>query len=162
MYIYIEIIEDFNVVLGGCADKYLARPGRLHATATELDICLTYSPRSTINFLTHCSIFCKSFKKIQKLVCPTRSPRQQWPPCLTKSGELSIVFSVQGTGCFPTGPDPENRVCDKENGRPGRSVFSVLQVQVELRHYLARTRPLDEILRVFPFRMFLNCTRRDV
>jgi len=36
-------------------------------------------------------------KKIQKVVRPTRSPRQQWPPRRTKNGDLSIVFSV-GSG----------------------------------------------------------------
>jgi len=29
-----------------------------------------------------------------------------------KNGNLSIVFSVQGTGGIPTEPDPENRVDD--------------------------------------------------
>ena len=33
-----------------------------------------------------------SKKKIQKVVRPTRSPRQQWPPRRTKNGDLSIVF----------------------------------------------------------------------
>ena len=32
----------------------------------------------------------------------------------TKNGDLSIVFSVQGTGGSPTGPDPENRVGDRD------------------------------------------------
>ena len=56
------------------ADKSLARPGRKQATATKLEL------------------FCKSLKKIQKVVRPTRSPRQQWPPRRTKNGDLSIVF----------------------------------------------------------------------
>ena len=34
-----------------------------------------------------------------------------------ENGELSIVFSVQGTGGRPTGPDPENRVSDQDIGR---------------------------------------------
>jgi len=38
--------------------------------------------------------------------------------------ELSIVFSVQGTGGSPTGPDPENRVGDQDIGNPGRPVSS--------------------------------------
>ena len=62
------------------ADKSLARPGRKHATATKLGIYSTYSPRSSIHFLARCSNFCKPLKKIQKVVRPTRSPRQQWPP----------------------------------------------------------------------------------
>ena len=36
----------------GGADKSLARPGRKQATMTKLGIYLTYSPRSSINFLT--------------------------------------------------------------------------------------------------------------
>ena len=31
-----------------------------------------------------------------------------------EDGDISIVFSVQGTGGSPTGPDPENRVGDEE------------------------------------------------
>jgi len=89
----------------GGADKSLARPWSKQATATKHS---TYSPRSSIHFLACCSNFCKPLKKIQKVVHPTRSPRQQWPPRWTKNGDLSIVFSVQGTGGSPTGPDPEN------------------------------------------------------
>jgi len=36
-----------------------------------------------------------------------------------KNGNLSIVFSAQGTGGSPMGPDPENRVDDQDNGSPG-------------------------------------------
>jgi hypothetical protein len=35
---------------------------------------------------------------------------------------LSIVFSVQGTGGSPMGPDPENRVGEQDIGSPGRPV----------------------------------------
>ena len=60
-------------------------------------------------------------------------------------------FSVQGTGGSPTGPDPENRVCDKDNGSPGRPVFSGLQVPGEPEHCRARTRPPWRSFRgVFP------------
>jgi len=58
-----------------------------------------------------------------------------------KNGDLSIVFSVQGTGGSPTGPDPENRVDDQDIGSPGRPVSSGLQVPGELGHCHARTRP---------------------
>jgi hypothetical protein len=47
------------------------------------------------------------------------------------STSLSIVFSVQGTDGSPTGPDPENRVGDKDVGSPGRPVSSGLQVPDE-------------------------------
>jgi len=77
--------------------KSLARPGRKQATAKKLGIYSTYSPRSSIHFLVLCSNFCKPLKKKnQKVVCPTRSPRQQWPPRRTKNGELSIVFFSPG------------------------------------------------------------------
>ena len=113
------------------ADKSLARPRRKHATTNKLVIYSTYSPRSSIHFLARCSNLCKPLKKIQKVVRPTRPPRQQGPPRRTKNGDLSIVFSVQGTGGSPTGPDPENRVVDQDTGSPGRPVSSGLQVPDE-------------------------------
>jgi len=58
-----------------------------------------------------------------------------------KYGELSIVFSVQGTGGSPTGPDPDNRVGDQDTGSPCRPVASGLQVPGEPGHCRARTRP---------------------
>ena len=49
--------------------------------------------RISIHFLARCSKFCKPLKKkIQKVVRPTRTPRQQCPPRRTKNGDLSIVF----------------------------------------------------------------------
>jgi len=80
------------ILIGGGADKSIARPGRKQATATKLRIYLAYSPRSSINFLARCSNFCKPLKKIRKFVRPTRSPRQQWPPRRMKNGNLSIAF----------------------------------------------------------------------
>jgi hypothetical protein len=57
----------------------------------------TYSPWSSINFLARCSNFCKPLKNIQVM-------RQQWPPCRTKNGDISIFFfSVQGKGGSPIG-----------------------------------------------------------
>jgi len=44
----------------------------------------------TITFASHT-------KTIQKVVHPTRSLQQQWPPRWTKNGELSIVFTF-GSG----------------------------------------------------------------
>jgi len=58
-----------------------------------------------------------------------------------KNGDLSIVYSVQGTGVSPTGPDPENRVGDQDIGNPGRPVSSGLQVPGEPGHCRTRTRP---------------------
>ena len=51
----------------GGADKSLARPGRKQATATKFGIYSTYSPRSSIHFLTRCSNFCKPIKRLRKL-----------------------------------------------------------------------------------------------
>jgi len=50
-------------------------------------------------------------------------------------------FSVQRTRGSPMGPDPENRVGDQDNGSPGRSVSSGLQVPGEPGFCRARTRP---------------------
>jgi hypothetical protein len=50
---------------------------------------------------------------------------------LAQPTSLSIVFSVQGTGGSPTGPDPENRVGDQDTGSPGRPIASGLQVPGE-------------------------------
>jgi hypothetical protein len=44
---------------------------------------------------------------------------------------ISIVFSVQGTGDSPTGPDPENRVGDQDIRSPGKPFSSGLQVPGE-------------------------------
>ena len=57
------------------ADKSFARPGRKKVTATKLELSQTTQK-----------------KKIQKVVRPTRSPRQELPPRRTKNGDLSIVF----------------------------------------------------------------------
>jgi len=130
-----------NIIIREGAAKSLARSGRKQATATKLGIYSTYSPWSLIHFLVHCPTFCKTLKNIQKFVRPTRSPRQQWPPHRSKNGDLSIVFSVQGTGGSPTGPDPENRVGDQDIGNPGRLVSSGLQVPGEPGYCLARKRP---------------------
>jgi hypothetical protein len=78
------------------ADKSLARPGRNKATATKLWIYSTYSPRSPIHFLPRCTNFSKTLKIIQKFVRPTRSARQQRPPCGTKNDNLSILFFSPG------------------------------------------------------------------
>jgi hypothetical protein len=51
---------------------------------------------------------------------------------LARPTSLSIVFSVQGTGDCPMGPDPENRVGDLDIASPDRPVFFGLQVPGEL------------------------------
>ena len=47
---------------------------------------------------------------------------------------FQLFFSGQGIGCSPTGPDPENRVCDQDTGSPGTPVSSGLQVPDEPEH----------------------------
>jgi len=59
-----------QIILRGCSDKSVARPGRKQATTTILGIYSTYSPRSSIHFLACCSKFCKP--RIQNSEsCPT-------------------------------------------------------------------------------------------
>jgi hypothetical protein len=62
--------------------------------------CWTYFTKVTVTKLL---TFTSHSKTIQKVVLPTRSPRQQWPPCRTKNDDLSIVFSVgSGSGLIST------------------------------------------------------------
>ena len=122
------------------ADEFLARTGRKQATATKLGIYSTYSPRSSVHFLAHCSNFYKPLNKNQKSVRPTRSSRQQWPPRRKRNGDFSIVFSDQGTGGCPTGPDPKSRVADQDIGSQRSPLSSGLHVPGEPGHCRARTR----------------------
>ena len=57
------------------------------------------------------------------------------------NGDILFVFSVQGIGGSPTGPDPENSVGDQDIRSPGRPVSSGLQMSGEPGHCRARTRP---------------------
>jgi len=59
-----------HALMGGGADKSLARPGRKQATATKLGIYSTYSPLSTIHFLDRYSNFFKPLKKHSEC-CPS-------------------------------------------------------------------------------------------
>ena len=79
------------------AHKSLPRPGRKQATATKL------------TFVSHS-------KTIQKVVRPTRYPRQQWLPLRTKNGDLSIVsfFSRVGLRIY-------QHPCMWLSGKPGSS-----------------------------------------
>ena len=76
----------------GGADKSLARPGRKQATTTKLGIYSTYSPRSSMHFLTLYSKVCKPLKNIQKFDRPTTSPWQQRPPLRTKNVDFQLFF----------------------------------------------------------------------
>ena len=133
-----------------------ARPRRKQATATKLGIYSTYSPRSSINFLAHCSNFCKPLKKNSDC-CPSN---QVSAAAMTSTSEEKLrpfnCFSFQGTGGSPTVPDPENRVGDKDIESPGSPVSSGLQVPGEPRHCRARIRPLGELPAAFFLQNFLQ------
>ena len=114
-------------------------------------------PTKLITLLVRCSNVCKSLKKkIQKVVRPTWSPRQQWPPLRTKSGELSLVFSVQRTGGSPTGPDLGNMVGDQDTGSTSRPISSGLQVPGEPGFVVKEQDHLGGIPLVFFFQNILQ------
>jgi len=71
------------------------------------------------------------------------------------------LFSVQGTGDSPTGPDPENKVGDQDIGSPGRPVFSGLQVPVSRDFVVQEQDSLVNLPWPFSFKMPFNCTSRD-
>jgi len=64
---------------------------------------------------------CKPLKS-SEFVRPTRFPRQDLPLIRTKNAEISVLFSVKGTGGSPTGPDPKSNVGEQDNGDPGMPV----------------------------------------
>ena len=150
----------YVVIIWGSADKSLARPRRKEATVTKLGIYSTYSPRSSMQFLARCSNLCKPLKtKFRRLsiqvsaAAMTSASDEKW---LTFN---CFFFLVQGTGGSPTGPDPENRVGDQDNGSPGRPGPSGLQVPGGPGHCRARRR-----LPWWPSRgrrFSFNCTSRD-
>ena len=135
-----RFIVFWDVIRGG-ADKSLARLGRKSATAAKLGIYSTYSPRSPTHFLARCSNFCKPLKKFRSL---SVQPGLRGSNGLRVGKNMVIFqlfFSVQGTDGSPTGPDPENRVGNQDNGNQGRPFSSGLQVPGEPGHSRARTRP---------------------
>ena len=50
-----------------CSVKSLARKRRKQITANKLGIYVQHSPRSTIDFISHCSISCKPLKNFRNL-----------------------------------------------------------------------------------------------
>ena len=125
----------------GGADKSLARPGRKQPTAIKLGFYSSHSSRSSIHFLARYSNFFKPLKKNLECCPSNQVSTAAMTSTSENNGDLSVVFSVQGTGGSPTGPDPENRVGDKDIGSPGRPVSSGLQVPGEAGHCRARTNP---------------------
>ena len=125
----------------GGADKSLARPGRNQATVTKFGIYSTYSPRSSVHYLTRCSNFCKPLKKIFRNLSVQPGLRGSNDFRVgRKMANFQFFFLVQGTAGSPMGPDPENKVGDHDNGIPGRAVSFELQVPGEPGHCRARTR----------------------
>ena len=98
--------------IGGGADKSLARPGRKQATANKFGLYSTHSPRSSIHFLTRCSNFRNPLKKNSEGCPSNQNSAAAMTSASDENGDLSIVFSVKGTGGSPTRQDPENRVGD--------------------------------------------------
>ena len=79
-----------------------------------------------------------------------------------KNGDISIVFSVQGTDGSPTGPDPEIRVCDEDTGSPCKLVSFGLQVSGVPGHCHAKNKtPLVTFPSHFSFKISFNYTSRD-
>jgi len=122
-----------------CDYTFLARKAKKHGYSVE------HSSRSTIHFIAHFSISFKPLTNFQKIVLPTRFPRQELPPCRKKNGNFSVLFSVKGTDDSPTGTHPWNRVGDQEIGSPCTPVSSGLQVPGDPGNCRARTRHRDEI-----------------
>jgi len=62
---------------------------------------------------------------------------------------FQLFFSVQGAGGSPTGPDPENRVGDRDIGSSGRPVSSGLQVPVSRDFVVQEQDSLSELPAAF-------------
>jgi len=139
------------------ADKFLARPGRKQATANKLGIYSTYCPQRSIHFLARCSNCRKPLKKIRRLSVQPGLPDNNDLQVGRKMTTFQLFFSVQGTGGSPTGPDPENKVGDQENGSPGRPVASGLQVPGD-RGFVVQE---QDLLAAFFLKISFNFTSRD-
>ena len=57
----------------------------------QLGTCSTYSSWSSVHFLARCSNFCKALRKIQKVICPTRSPRQSREQVVVRQGQIRRI-----------------------------------------------------------------------
>ena len=89
------------LLLWGGANKSLARPGRKQATVTKLAIYSTYSSRSSIHFLAHCTNCCKPLKKnsegslsnqVSTAAMTSMSDEKWWPfNCFSQSREQMVV-----------------------------------------------------------------------
>jgi hypothetical protein len=129
---------------------------------TKIGIYSTYSTRSFIHFLAPCSNFCKPLKKIQKIVRPNSSPRQQWPSCRTKNGELPVVvFSVQGIGGSPRGHIRRIwRVIKTLEAQVGQFLLGC-KCPVSQCIVVQEQTTLGEFPVEFSFKISIKCTSRD-
>ena len=143
------------------ADKSLAQPGNIQATATKLGIYSTYFPRSSIHFLGRCSNFGKPLK-FRRLSVQPRLRGSSDLRVGRKMENFQLFFSVQGTCGSPTGLDTENRVDDQDTGSPGMPVSSGLQVPVETLSCKNKTPLVTFSWRGrFSFKMSFSCISRD-
>jgi len=78
-----------------------------------------------------------------------------------KNGNLSTVFSDQGTGGSLTGPDPENRVVIKTLEAQVGQFLLGCKCPVGWGIIVQEQDPLGDLLRRFSFKMSFNCTSRN-
>jgi len=78
-----------------------------------------------------------------------------------KNGDLSIVFSVQGTGGSPTGPDPGiGWVIKTLEAQVGQFLLGC-KCPVSRGIIVQEQDPLGDLPMTFSFKMSFNCTSRD-
>jgi hypothetical protein len=72
-----------------------------------------------------------------------------------KTGDLLIVFSVQGTGGIPTGPDPGNSIGDQDIGSPGIDSLVLWKIMNEEDAVFDRKKSRQELFQqIFALRIF--------
>jgi len=121
--------------LRGGADKYLARQGRIKATATKHWMYSPYSALSSIHFSTRFSNFCKPLEKKFIMFSIQPGHRGSNDTHIGRKMAHFQFFSVQGTGGSPTEPDTENRVVDQDTGSPDMPFSPGLQMPGEPEHF---------------------------
>ena len=145
----------------GDADKSVARPGGQLVTATKLWIYSTYSPRSSIHFLSHCSNFWKPLKK---------KFRRSVQPGLCGSNYLRVG---QKMGIFQLFFQSREQVVVRR-GQIWRIGWVMKTLEAHVGQFLLGFKcpvswalscknktPLVTLQRRFSFKMSFNCTSRD-
>ena len=157
-----HLAKGYNLLGRGVADKSLARPGNKQMTATNLGIYSTYSPRSSVQFLTSCSNVCKILKE--------------------KIGRLSVQPVLRGSNDFHVGRKMANfqlffKTREQVGVRRGQilgigCVIKALDAQVgqfllgckclvRRGHCRARKSQFVNFPGRFTFKMSFNCTSRN-